>query len=75
MFDIIIEDRDIINRNANLNKVNARRILQDLMYEINLKDYFMEMTPTGGFTWQRNNTNAATDTTPARTTTTLGFRF
>ena len=42
-----------INRNANANEVNARRILKDLMYNINLKDCFRELVPTGGFTWQR----------------------
>ena len=36
-FNIVSEDRDSINRNANLNEVkltevNARRILKDLMY-------------------------------------------
>ena len=30
-FNIVLEDRDSINRNANANKVNARRILKDLM--------------------------------------------
>ena len=33
-FNIALEDRDSINRNANANKVNARRILKDLMYDI-----------------------------------------
>ena len=58
-FNIVLEDRDSINRNANANEVNARRILKDLMYDINLKDCFRELVPTGGFTWQRNNTIAA----------------
>ena len=44
------------------------------MYDINLKDCFREMVLTGGFTWQRNNTIAATDTTPAHTTTTMSKR-
>ena len=70
-FDIVLGDRDSINRNANANEVNARRILKDLMYDINLKDCFRELVPTGGFTWQRNNTIAATNTTPASTTTTM----
>ena len=38
-----------------MNEVNAKRILKDLMYDINLKDCFRELVPTGGFTWQRNN--------------------
>ena len=54
-----------------MNEVNAKRILKDLMYDINLKDCFRELVPTGGFTWQRNNTIAATNTTPASTTTTM----
>ena len=70
-FNIVLEDRDSINRNANANEVNARRILKDLMYDINLKDCFRELVPTGGFTWQRNNAIAATDTVPAHTTTTM----
>ena len=41
------------------------------MYDINLKDCFRELVPTGGSTWQRNNTIAATNTTPASTTTTM----
>ena len=41
------------------------------MYDLNLKDCFRELVPTGGFTWQRNNTIAATYTTPASTTTTM----
>ena len=52
--NIVLEDRDSINRNANANEVNARRILKDLKYDINLKDCFREQVPTGGFTWQRN---------------------
>ena len=54
-----------------MKEVNARRILQDLMYDINSKDCFRELNPTGGFTWQRNNTTTATNTTPASTTTTM----
>ena len=54
-----------------MNEVNAKRILKDLMYDINLKDCFRELVPTGGFTWQRNNTTVATATTPASTTTTV----
>ena len=54
-FNIVLEDRDSINRNANMNEVNAKRILKDFMYDINLKDCFRELVPTGGFTWQRNN--------------------
>ena len=69
--NIVLEDRDSINRNANANEVNARRILKDLMYDIYLKDCFWELVPTRGFTWQRNNTIAATNTTPAYTTTTM----
>ena len=47
-FNIVSEDRDSINRNANLNEVkltevNARRILKDLMYDINLKECFREL--------------------------------
>ena len=34
-FNIILENRDSINRNANQNEVNARRILKDLVYDIN----------------------------------------
>ena len=30
-FNIVLEDRDSINRNANANEVNARRILKNLM--------------------------------------------
>ena len=45
---------NIINRNDNANEVNARRILKELMYDINLKDCFREMVPTGGFTWKSN---------------------
>ena len=41
--NIVLEDRDSINRNANANEVNARRILKDLMYNINLKDCFREL--------------------------------
>ena len=41
------------------------------MYDINQKDCFQELIFTGGFTWQRNNTTAATDTIPTRTTTTM----
>ena len=33
-FNIVLEDRDSINRNANADEVNARRILKDLMYNI-----------------------------------------
>ena len=51
-FNIVLEDRDSLNRNANADEVNARRILKDLMYDINLKDCFRD---TSGFTWQRNN--------------------
>ena len=54
-YNIVLEDRDSINRNTNLNEVNARIILKDLIYDINLKDCFRELIPTGGFTWQRNN--------------------
>ena len=68
-FNIVSEDRDSINRNANLNEVNVRRILKDLMYDINLKDCFRQLIPTGGFTWQWNNTTVATNTTPVSTTT------
>ena len=45
-----------INRNANANEMNARQKLKDLMYDLSLKDCFRELVPTGGFTWQRNNT-------------------
>ena len=54
-YNIVLEDRDSINRNTNLNEVNARIILKDLIFDINLKDCFRELIPTGGFTWQRNN--------------------
>ena len=54
-YNIVLEDRDSINRNTQLNKVNARIILKDLIYDMNLKDCFRELIPTGGFTWQRNN--------------------
>ena len=70
-FNIVLEVRDHINRNANANEMNARRILKDLMYDLNLKDCFRELVPTGGFTWQRNNTIVATNTTSASTTTTI----
>ena len=43
---LITEDRDSINRNANANEVNTRRILKDLMYDITLKDCFRELVPT-----------------------------
>ena len=33
-FNIVLEDRDSINRNANANEVNARRILKDLMLKV-----------------------------------------
>ena len=36
-----------------------------------MNDCFRQLVPTGGFTWQRNNTIAATNTTPASTTTTM----
>ena len=45
-----------INSNANANEMNARQKLKDLMYDLSLKDCFRELVPTGGFTWQRNNT-------------------
>ena len=70
-FNIVLEDRDSLNRNANADEVNARRILKDLMYDINLKDCFRKLVPIGGFTWQRNNSTAATNTTPASTITTM----
>ena len=54
MYNIVLEDRDSLNKNANTNEVNARRILEDLMYDLNLKDCFRELVPNGGFTWQRN---------------------
>ena len=44
-FSIVLEDRHSINRNANANEVNARRLLKDLMYDINLKDCFRELVP------------------------------
>ena len=31
-FNIVLEDRDSINRKTNANEVNARRILKDLMF-------------------------------------------
>ena len=54
-FNIVLEDRDSINRNAHMNEVNSKRILKDLMYDINLEDCFRELVPNGGFTWLRNN--------------------
>ena len=40
-FNIVFEDRDSINRNANANEVNARRILKDLMYDISIRHLTM----------------------------------
>ena len=44
---------------------------RDIKKYINLKDCLRELVPTGGFTWQRNNTTVATGTTHASTTTTM----
>ena len=49
-FNIVLEDRDSINRNANANEVNARRILKDLMYDI-ISAVVFTKTPSWGF-WQ-----------------------
>ena len=38
----------VINNLKGSYEVNARRIFKDLMYDINLKDCFRELVPTGG---------------------------
>ena len=47
-FNIVLEDRDSINRNSNMNEVNSKRILKDLMYDINLKNCFRR---TSSYWW------------------------
>ena len=36
-------------------ELNARRIINKIMLDASLKDCYREITPTGGFTWQRGN--------------------
>ena len=50
--NLVLETRDSINRMATSYEANARRILKDIMYDINLRDCYRESNPTGGFTWK-----------------------
>ena len=42
-------------------KCFARRIVKETMHDLNLKDCYRELIPTGGFTWQRQNTMSRLD--------------
>jgi exonuclease III len=72
-FNITLENRDSAKRNVTAAEITARGILKDLMYDTNIRDCYREITPTGGFTWQRGNIMSRLDSSSskcARCTTT-----
>ena len=42
-------------RHTTLFKKHARSITNEIMHDVNLRDCYRDMTPTGGFTGQRGN--------------------
>jgi exonuclease III len=60
-FNTTLENRDRAKGNADTHEIYARTIIRDIMFDTNTKDYYREITPTGGFTWQRGDTMSRLD--------------